>query len=78
MFPLFARHAAPGALLLFTSGPQASVVVGEMHGHVLYHASLDSAEYENLLAANGFRVLLHRTEDPDCGRHTVWLAQRPG
>ncbi|MBX3649754.1 MAG: methyltransferase domain-containing protein [Burkholderiales bacterium] len=77
MFPAFARHAAPAALLLFTSGPQAGVAMGGIYGHALYHASLDSTEYETLLAAAGFRVLLHRVEDPDCGGHTVWLAQRP-
>jgi trans-aconitate methyltransferase len=75
MFPLFAQHTAPGALLLFTSGPQAGVAMGEIYGHALHHASLDGAEYEALLAANGFKVLLHRIEDPDCGKHTVWLAQ---
>lgn len=76
MFPVFARHAAPGAQLLFTSGPRAGVAMGEIYGHTLYHASLDSTEYENLLAAEGFRVLLHRVEDPDCGGHTVWLAEK--
>lgn len=76
MFPVFERHAAPGALLLFTTGPRAGVAMGETHGHELYHASLDSAEYEGLLAAGGFRVLLHRIEDPDCGGHTVWLTQK--
>ncbi len=76
MFPVFTRHAAPGAPLLFTSGPRAGVAMGEIYGRALYHASLDSTEYERLLAANGFRVLLHRIEDPDCGRHTVWLAQK--
>jgi hypothetical protein len=75
MFAVFARHAAPGALLLFTSGPRAGVAMGEIHGHALYHASLDAAEYRTLLSAQGFEVLLHRVEDPDCGGHTVWLAQ---
>jgi ubiquinone/menaquinone biosynthesis C-methylase UbiE len=75
MFPVFARHAAPGAPLLFTSGPQAGVAMGEIYGHALHHASLDTAEYEQLLATHDFRVLLHRIEDPDCGGHTVWLAQ---
>jgi len=77
MFPVFARHAAPGALLLFTAGPRAGVAMGEIYGHALYHASLDAAEYRDLLTAHGFGVLLHRIDDPDCGRHTVWLAQRP-
>jgi hypothetical protein len=29
-----------------------------------------------LLAVNGLKVLLHKVEDPDCGKHTVWLAER--
>lgn len=78
MFAVFAQHAAPGAPLLFTSGPGAGVAMGEIYGHALHHASLDASEYEQLLTAHGFRVLLHRVEDPDCGRHTVWLAQREG
>jgi SAM-dependent methyltransferase len=75
MFEVFARHAAPGAPLLFTSGPHAGVAMGEIYGHALYHASLDPAEYRTLLEAAGFHVLLHRAEDPDCGGHTIWLAR---
>lgn len=75
MFPVFAQHCSPGALLLFTSGPAAGIAMGEIYGHALYHASLDSSEYEQLLASHGFSVLLHRVEDPECGKHTVWLAQ---
>jgi len=74
MFPVFARHAQPGAPLLFTSGPEAGTAIGDFFGSPLHHASLDGAEYRALLAANGFDVLLHRAEDPDCGGHTVWLA----
>ena len=29
-----------------------------------------------LLAEHGFELCAHRAEDPDCGGHTVWLAQR--
>lgn len=76
MFPVFAQHAAAGAPLLFTSGPHAGVAMGEIYGHALHHASLDAAEYEDLLRTNDFTVLLHRVEDPDCGKHTVWLAQK--
>ena len=76
MFPVFAQHAALGALLLFTSGTGEGVTIGDMYGHPLFHASLDADEYESLLRAHGFEVLLHRVEDPDCGNHTVWLAQQ--
>jgi SAM-dependent methyltransferase len=76
MFPRFSAHAAPGAPLLFTSGPSEGAAIGSYCGEPLYHASLDPAEYEALLAANGFSVEAHVAEDPDCGYHTVWLARR--
>ena len=75
MFPIFATHAAPGAALMFTSGPAAGEALGVFEGETLYHASLDPAEYRDLLAANGFTVVGHRPEDPDCGGRTVWLAR---
>ena len=76
MIAIFEKHAAPSALLLFTSGPADGEAIGSLCGHELYHASLDAAEYERLLAAHGFEVLIHRAEDPDCGGHTVWLARQ--
>jgi SAM-dependent methyltransferase len=75
MFPIFARHAAPGAALMFTSGPEAGERIGTFHGDALYHASLGPAEYEALFAANGFRVLSYVPEDPTCGGLTIWLAK---
>ena len=33
-------------------------------------------EYRGLLATHGFAVVAERMEDPDCGGHSVWLAQR--
>ena len=36
--------------------------------------SLDTAVYEQLLAVNGFSVRAYLAEDPECGKHTVWLA----
>lgn len=75
MFDVFRRHIAAGGLLLFTSGPRAGEATGDLCGHSLFHASLDPWEYRALLQGAGFRVLRHRTEDPDCGGHTVWLAR---
>lgn len=75
MFPVFRRHAAPGALLLFTSGPAHGESIGSYRGDALYHASLSPSEYVGLLEANGFSVRKHVAEDADCGSHTVWLAQ---
>lgn len=76
MFPIFRQHAAPEAALMFTSGPAHGEAIGSFEGEPLYHASLDPAEYRSLLDENGFRVVSHVVEDPDCGRHTIWLAQR--
>jgi SAM-dependent methyltransferase len=76
MFPVFSDHALPGAPLLFTSGPAAGESIGTLEGEPLYHASLDPAEYRQLLGRNGFDVVAHAAEDPECGGHTVWLARR--
>jgi SAM-dependent methyltransferase len=75
MFPVFRAHAAPGAALLFTSGPAYGVAMGTFEGEPLYHASLDGAEYRGLLHENGFAVVAHTIEDPACGARTVWLAR---
>jgi SAM-dependent methyltransferase len=76
MFPVFRAHAAPDAALMFTSGPVHGEAIGSFGGEPLYHASLDAAEYRSLLDSNGFRVVSHVVEDPGCGGHTIWLAQR--
>lgn len=76
MFPVFAAHAAPGAPLMFTSGPEHGEAIGELYGEPLYHASLAQDEYRALLAANGFEVVDARMNDADCGGHSVWLARR--
>jgi SAM-dependent methyltransferase len=75
MFPIFSRHAAPKAALLFTSGPSHGEAIGTYKGEPLYHGSLDGAEYRSLLDQNGFDVVSPVVEDPDCGQQTVWLAQ---
>jgi SAM-dependent methyltransferase len=75
MFSVFRRHAAPGCALLFTSGPAHGSKMGTYKGEPLYHASLDAAEYRQVLDENGFDVVSHVVEDPACGYRTVWLAQ---
>ncbi len=76
MFPIFRAHAAPRAALMFTSGPAHGVAMGTLEGEPLYHASLAPEEYRGLLAENGFTVVAHAIEDPGCGGHTIWLAQK--
>jgi len=76
MFDVFRAHAAPGAALIFTSGPDHGEAIGDHAGEALYHASLSPEEYHVLLAANGFDVMAHTANDPACAGHTVWLARR--
>ena len=75
MFPIFRKHAAPGAPLMFTSGPREGVAMGIYHGEPLYHASLEPQEYRALLDENGFEVVRYVAEDASCGGHTIWLAK---
>jgi predicted TPR repeat methyltransferase len=74
MFPIFDHHAAPGGVLMFTSGSAAGDRLGTYQDEPLFHASLDSAEYRALMHDNGFDVAAHTAEDPECGLRTVWLA----
>ncbi len=75
MFQTFRDHAAPGAALMFTSGPSHGEVVGQLAGEPLYHASMDAAEYRQLLEEQGFAVIDHQAEDQSCFGRTVWLAR---
>lgn len=76
MLAQFSIHAASGGVLMFTSGPSDGEAIGDMFGEPLYHASLDAAEYRNLLARYGFKIIKMIAEDPECTGHTVWLAQK--
>jgi len=75
MFPIFRKHAAPKAALMFTSGPREGEAIGSYEGEPLYHASLAQEEYRALLDREGFEVVSFAAEDRDCGGHTIWLAQ---
>lgn len=78
MFATFATHAAPRAALMFTAGHMAGEAIGEVAGAPIYHASLSPDRYRELLADHGFKVLRYMPEDPECGGHTIWLAQYLG
>jgi hypothetical protein len=76
MFFIFRDHAETEAPFLFTSGPAFGEAIGTPEGKPLYHASLDPDEYHLLLDRNGFDVVAHVAEDPNCGGRTVWLARQ--
>lgn len=76
MFPIFAQHAAPGARLLLTTGPEASEgVMGRVGDSPVSHASLAPDEYRSCMARSGFSVLWFRPQDPQLRHHSVWLAK---
>jgi hypothetical protein len=75
MFPIFRRHAQSKAALMFTRGHLHGEAIGTYKGEPLYHGSLDGAEYRSLIHQNGFDMVKNVVEDPDCGYHTIWLAQ---
>lgn len=75
MFGIFRRHLKPNGILLFTSGTDSGEVWAMNGGENLFHASLDTEEYQSLLESNQFEVLTHKINDPDCGGANVWMAQ---
>lgn len=76
MFAVFAAHAAPGAVLMFTSGPDAGEAIGQVEGSPIYHSSLSPKEYRHLLDSHGFQELAFTPEDPTCDYHSVWMARK--
>jgi trans-aconitate methyltransferase len=77
MFDVFSRHAAPGTMLIFNTGPAFGESIGSYRGEPLYHASLDQSEYTALLQNIDFEVIAHQAEDWETGGgRTVWIARR--
>jgi cyclopropane fatty-acyl-phospholipid synthase-like methyltransferase len=75
MFRTFRNHVAPGAALMFTSGHTHGEAIGQFEGEPLYHASLDAADYRQLLEGHCFSVVEYQEDDPGSYGRTVWLAQ---
>jgi SAM-dependent methyltransferase len=75
MFHVFAAHAAPGAVLMFSAGLDHGVAVGSYRGDPLYHASLAAEEYRGLLANSGFELIEHSVHDLTKGGRIFWLAR---
>jgi trans-aconitate methyltransferase len=76
IFTTFAEHIKPGDMLMFTSGTEEGEIWSDNGGEQLYHASLSSEEYEQLLNDNGFRVIRYKPEDENCRGATIWVAQK--
>jgi SAM-dependent methyltransferase len=76
LFARLAGHLAGGGHLMFTSGAEEGVRLGEWMGEPLYHASLAPKEYRGLLEENGIEPIEHRQNDPECGGATVWIGRK--
>lgn len=76
MFPVFARHAAPRAVQVMTTGPRAGVAIGRLGEAALFHESLDPDDYRALYDGAGFEVLGYWPEEPACGGRSIWMARR--
>ncbi|WP_231459125.1 MULTISPECIES: trans-aconitate 2-methyltransferase [unclassified Pedobacter] len=72
---VFKKHLLPGGVLLFTSGSKNGESWGLNGGENLFHASLATKEYQSILNKHQFKIIEHKTDDPDCGGATVWMAQ---
>jgi hypothetical protein len=59
-------------------GPDAGEATGAVAGASVDHASLSPAEYAGCLEANRLVARAFVAEDPDCDRHSVWLARTRG
>ena len=75
MFKIFKDHLKENGILLFTSGKEYGEAWGMNGGENLFHASLNTDQYHSLLEAQGFRVLVYKEDDPDCGDATVWMVK---
>lgn len=75
VFAALRRHARSGTALMFTSGTEHGDLMGQWRGEALYHGSLSTVEYHDLLAQNGFEVIDHVENDATCGGANIWLAR---
>ncbi len=75
MFQHFEQHLNPNGILMFTSGTQHGEAWGMNGGENLFHASLNTTEYETILKKHHFQVLKYHANDPDCYGDTVWMAR---
>lgn len=76
MFPIVSSHCKVGGLLLFSSGDREGEEYGTMGGYKFYHASLAPDEYKDLLEHHGFKIVLNRIADPECGGQSIWLTEK--
>ena len=75
MFSTFNEFLLPNGLLLLTTGTEKSEVWSDINGKPLYHSSLSTEDYNELLKKNNFELINYTANDVHCGGATVWLAK---
>lgn len=78
LFPTLAAHAAPGAALMFTTGPEAGTTYSMVGDLPVYRASLSADAYHQHLQVAGFDLLDHRVTDRRVNGRKIWLARYAG
>ena len=58
-------------VFLFTAGGDYGELVSEMFGKTFYYSSLSAEQYENILAEENCRVIIHEIDDPGSAGHRV-------
>ncbi|MFC4270366.1 methyltransferase domain-containing protein [Sneathiella chungangensis] len=76
VIPKLAAHLVPSGVLMLTVGPDDGEETGRVGDDAVYHASLSIDEYTAILASHDVTVIDFRVDDPDCGHHTILLAQK--
>ena len=75
MFSKFKELLFPNGMLLLTTGTEKTEVWSEINGKQLYHSSLSTEDYNELLKKNNFELINYTANDVHCGGATVWLAK---
>lgn len=57
---------------MFTAGHGYVEVFGMIDGKQVYHSSLSSEEYQNLLSNNNLSLKIYKINDSDCNFHSLF------
>ena len=76
VLPKLANLVKPGGPLMITTGTGDGEALGQVAGQPVYHASLTTESYTDILEHNGCTVQRVTLTDPDCQQHSVLLAQK--
>ncbi len=74
MLPQYIKRIKPGGALLLTVGTAEGEVTGQIDNETVYHASLSSQEYKQILRGRGFSKIVYQAEDPECRGRSVLFA----